>query len=394
VKKLSLLLLLLIVTGCSQNKVTDVKNNQKSNITPVSVLNLKALQTIETITPDLAKHKTVLIGEHHTQYADHLNQLAIIKNLHKVWQKDTSIGLEMIQQPYQSSLNDYIAGKIGEREMLKKVQWYDRWRYDFRLYRPIFLYAKANKIPLVALNIPKELTRKITKVGIKGLSTKERQQLPAFIDRSNANYIKRITSVFGKHTKTSSKGIEKFLDAQLAWDEGMAYAAAKYLKKNASMRMVILAGGGHIIKREGIPDRLDRQIHSRSAVVLNNTKEPPSTKLGDYLLFSPEIKLPPAGLIGIVMNDSKNGVVVKSLSFHGAASKAGLKAGDIIVAIDNQGIKTSSDVRIWALDKKPDMKAKIRFKRQNTLITKTVTLKKSLPLGSHNRQNLGAIHKK
>jgi len=360
----------------------------------ITSVNLKALQTIETITPDLAKHRTVFIGENHTQYADHLNQLAIIKNLHKVWQKDTSIGLEMIQQPYQVFLNDYIAGRIGEKEMLKKVQWYDRWRYDFRLYRPIFRYARASKIPLIALNIPKELTRKITKVGIKGLSRKERQQLPAFIDRSNTNYRKRITNVFGKHTKTSSKGIEKFLDAQLAWDEGMAYAAAKYLKKNPSKSMIILAGGGHIIKREGIPDRLDRQINSRSVVVLNNTEEPLSDKLGDYLLFSSEVKLSPAGLIGITMNDSKNGVVVKSLSFHGGASKAGLKAGDIIVAIDNQRIHTSSDVKIWALDKNPDMKAKIRFKRKNTLITKTITLKKSLPLSSHNGQDLGAIHKK
>ena len=105
---------------------------------------------------------------------------------------------------------------------------FDRWRYDFRLYHPIFSYTKTNKIPL-ALNIPKELTRKIAKIGIKGLSKKERQQLPPLIDRSNKNYTKCITGVFSKHSHTSNKDIAKFLDAQLAWDEGMEFAVAKYL---------------------------------------------------------------------------------------------------------------------------------------------------------------------
>jgi len=376
-------IVLMSLTACSTNNAINSPKNQKSTGNLTTVLNLKSLQSIGVITPQLAKHRTVFVGEQHTQYTDHLNQLAIIKNLHKHWKTNTSIGLEMIQQPYQSALDDYITGKISEREMLKGTEWYDRWRYDFRLYRPIFNYAKANNIPLVALNIPKELTRKITKVGIKALSKKERQQLPPLIDRSNKNYIKRISGVFSKHSHTSSKGIAKFLDAQLAWDEGMAFAAAKYLKKNSKKRMVIIAGSGHVINRSGIPNRLDRQIGSRSAVVLNTVGETPSATQGDFLLFSPEINLPKKGMMGILMAEEKNGVTVNSTVFHSAAAKAGVLKGDVIIMIDGQAIKSSTDVKIWGFDKKPGDTVKLKLKRKNKIIIKELTLKGKPRLNPH-----------
>ncbi|MCF6191351.1 MAG: ChaN family lipoprotein [Cocleimonas sp.] len=366
---------LMSITACSTNNAINSPTNQKNTSYSTTALNLKSLQSINAITPQLAKHRVVFVGEQHTQYSDHLNQLAIIKNLHKRWGENTSIGLEMIQQPYQSVLDDYITGRINEHEMLKNTQWFDRWRYDFRLYQPIFSYAKANNIPLVALNIPKELTQKITKVGIKGLSKKERQQLPAVIDRSSKAYTKRITSVFSKHSHTSSKGIAKFLDAQLAWDEGMAFAAAKYLKKNPVKRMVIIAGGGHVINRSGIPNRLDRQINSRSAVVLNNVGETPSATQGDFLLFSPEKKLPTKGMMGILMANGKNGVTVNSTVFHSTAAKAGVLKGDVIVAIDGQVIQSSADVKIWGFDKKPDDAVKLKLRRKNKIIFKELILK-------------------
>ncbi len=375
IKLFTLFVLLTSIAGCSTNKVSTPNYQQQEKARhAISALNLKTVQTLVSITAQLAKHRVVFVGEQHDQYSDHLNQLAIIKSLYKHWGKDTRIGLEMIQQPYQSYLDDYIAGHISEREMLQGVEWYERWRYDFRLYRPIFTYAKANNIPLLALNIPKELTKKITKVGIKGLNKTERQQLPKIIDRSDADYIKRVTNIFSKHSRTSSKGIEKFLDAQLAWDEGMAFSASKYLNKHPATRMIILAGGGHVINRSGIPNRLDQKIHLHSAVVLNNIHKVPSPKQGDYLLFSSETKLPPTGLMGIVMADSKKGVLVKSVTAHSAALKAGVLKGDVIIEIDGQKIKYSTDVKVWGLDKKPDEIAELKLLRNNKTLIKKLKL--------------------
>lgn len=401
VSRFSLLVLILLfsITGCSNNKKPvspaknskAVENNAKDNIT---ALRLNSLQSLDSIMPQLATHKAVLVGEIHTNYGDHLNQLAVIKGLHKKWGK-IAIGLEMIQQPFQSYLDDYIAGRIDEHAMLRGTEWFDRWRFDFRLYRPIFTYAKQNKIPLVALNVPKELTKRISKVGIKGLNKKERGQLPKTLDKSNPAYVKRLKNVFGGHSHTSSKNFDKFLEAQLAWDEGMAAQAAKFLQTHSGHRMVILAGGGHIINREGIPDRLERRINSKPAVVLNNINENPKPTQGDYLLFSTEAKLPPVGRLGIAMKDSSQGVVIGSLLHHGAASKAGLIKEDIIQRLDNVTIKSTTDVRLWALDKKPGDAITAIIKRKQQSKTFKIVLGKKVPsLKGFHMKNMKAIHGK
>ncbi|MEE9325667.1 MAG: ChaN family lipoprotein [Cocleimonas sp.] len=374
------ILVALGLNACSTNAVISKPNitSEQSSAHNVTAVDLSEIKSLQSFSAKLAKHRAVLVGESHTDYGNHLNQLAVIKSMHKHWGDNTSIGLEMIQQPYQSFLDNYIAGKISEHEMLRGTEWYDRWRFDFRLYRPIFDYAKENKIPLVALNIPKEVTKRISKKGLKGLTVEQRKLLPKVLDISNKDYKARIKDVFSMHSHTSSKGFEKFFESQLAWDEGMAFAAANYLNKYSAKRMVILAGGGHVINRQGIPDRLERHIHSKPAVVLNNINGVPSAKNGDYLLFSAEAKLPVAGKIGISMDNVANngGVIIASVSKHGAGSKAKLQKGDLIKKIGTTVIQNSTDVMLWALDKKPDYSTTFVIERKSKLMTLPLTLGK------------------
>ena len=381
---LLLFFFLVALSACSSLKTISPKNSAstKENAPQaITAIDLNAFKPLKQIMPKLATHKAVLVGEIHTRYGDHLNQLAVIKGLHKRWGK-MAIGLEMIQQPYQKALDDYVAGRINEHDMLRRTQWYDRWKYDFRLYRPIFRYAKQNNIPLVALNVPKEITRRITKVGINGLTAKERAQLPRTLDSSNPAYTARLKKVFSGHMKTSSKRFAQFMQAQLAWDEGMAEQAARFLQNRPAYKMVIIAGGGHLINREGIPDRLQRRIKSKPAVVLNNIDGTPSPTQGDFLLFSNDAKLPPSGKLGIAMNESKtrNGVIISLVQVHSAAAKAGLQKGDKIIRLGNMPIRASEDVLLWALDKKPGDSAMLVLKRKQQTLSKKITLRKARPM--------------
>ena len=419
-KLLSPLLLVILVglNACSQNPATSKPDNYSAiKFSPqskhdsehdkkISVLDLKAIQPLDSLSNKLGQYRVIFVGESHNDYGHHLNQLAIIKKTHQKWGGDLSIGLEMIQQPFQKGLDDYIAGSINERQMLRKVQWYKRWKYDFRLYRPIFDYAKANKIPLIALNIPHEVTKRVSKNGIKGLSQKDRVLLPKTLDRFNKDYEARLKSVYSMHShgvKNNSKAFENFYDAQLAWDEGMAFAASKYLKKHPKRKMVVIAGSGHVINREGIPDRLDRQLGQQmgkhSAVILSKSSvenmsskgEQPSSKNADYLLYSPDATLPPAGLFGITMGDTDKGVKVGTVIEKGAAAKAGIKVNDVIVALNNQTIKETSDVSLWRLDKMPDDKATVKILRNNKTLIKTLVLGKPM---NHGALDFSRIHKK
>lgn len=363
--------------------------NEKSTPAPenrvISVLDLQAVKGIEAIAPKLANYRAVLVGESHTSYGDHLNQLAIINSLNKQW-KGMAIGVEFVQQPFQQALDEYVACRLSEFDMLQKTQWYKRWKYDFRLYRPIFEFAREKKIPLIALNIPTELTKRISKVGLSGLTADERKQLPTTIDKSNSTYASHLKSIFNLHahaghTKQSTKkakkpdsGFERFYEAQLAWDEGMAATAAAYLLKHPTQKMVVLAGGGHMISRHGIPARLERRLLSKVAVVLNDAGEQPTAAKGDFLLLSPTATLPKAGLLGIVMRQEKKGVIISGLMPNGAAKKAGLKKGDVVVSIADSEVKEMSDVKLLLLDAEPDEKREVSVLRGNKKLQKTLIL--------------------
>ena len=81
------------------------------------------------------------------------NQLAIVKSLYEL-SPALAIGVEYLEQRFQPAVDDYIAGKIGEDEFLRRTQYFKEWGYDYRLYAPIFRFAREQKIPLRALNVP------------------------------------------------------------------------------------------------------------------------------------------------------------------------------------------------------------------------------------------------
>lgn len=152
----------------------------------------------------LRKKRVVYLGERHDRYAHHLAQLAVIEGL---YQSDPrlAIGMEMFQRPYQSALDDYIAGRIDEAQMLKQTQWYDRWQFDYRLYRPILQFAREKGIPVVALNLSKERVAEISEKGLQGVSKETRESLPREIVRGDREYLKRLKRVFDAHPGAGSR---------------------------------------------------------------------------------------------------------------------------------------------------------------------------------------------
>src|SRR5215475_11975143 len=105
---------------------------------------------IEPVVMDISAARAVFIGESHDRYDQHLSELEIIRRLHEQNPNRWAIGVEFIQRPFQADLDAYLAGKIDEREFLKRTEYFDRWGFDFRLYRPIFGFAREHHIPMVA----------------------------------------------------------------------------------------------------------------------------------------------------------------------------------------------------------------------------------------------------
>ena len=330
-------------------------------------LDLNAFSTLEEIIPELAKKRVVFIGEQHARYDHHLTQLEIIRRLHAL-HPQLAIGMEMFQQPFQAHLDDYVAGKIDEQTLLRSTEYYRRWRMDYRNYQPILRFAREHGLPVIALNVPTELTRKVADVGLDGLDEASRLQLPDDIGPTDEDYRQRLSEIFEQHPNDRKHSFEHFLEAQLLWDEGMAGRAAAYLRAHPDDYLVVLAGNQHVAWGSAIPQRLQRRTPVTMASVLNSWDGPIGPGLADYLLLPGERTLPPAGKLGVLLSDDEEQVTIDTCTEQGACAEAGLKAGDRITAIDEHTINDITDLHLALWDKRPGDSISIEVVRKRFLL--------------------------
>jgi len=352
-------LLVLGVTALLSAPVTFVLGETSAAAT--RVVKLQDLPALESILGQLAGKRVVYVGESHDRYDHHLNQLAVIERMHAA-SPDLAIGVEFFQQPFQPHLDAYIRREIDTTEMLARTEYFRRWQFDFRLYAPILAYARSHGIPVIALNVPTELTSKVGQNGLESLTAEERASLPKNIDRSDADYRARLERIFRQHAGSEKRDFDRFVDVQLLWDEGMAARAAEYLRANPSRRMVVLAGTGHLAYGAGIPSRLGRRVPVTSAIVLQGGGIELSPDIADFVLLSEERRLPPAGTLGVVL-EPVDGVHIAGFAEESAAQTAGLRRHDQIVAVDGRPVGSVADVKALLWDKSPGERVKVTVSR-------------------------------
>ncbi len=220
---------------------------------------------------DLAEADVVYVGESHTDKDHHLVQLRVIEYLHSRGRLH-AIGMEMFQRRFQSVLDAYTQARIGEKEMLERTEYKQRWGHDYALYRPILRYARKWRLPVIALNVEQEIRKRVSEGGVDALTEKERATLPAITPGPKAHraYLKQ--SYMGhleKDEQFDEKKFGRFYTVMCLWDAVMADSVVRWYHaapKNA--QMVVLAGTGHLRYRYGIPDRVRNRIGKSHKTVI------------------------------------------------------------------------------------------------------------------------------
>jgi uncharacterized iron-regulated protein len=253
---------------------------------------------VQAVLQDLSQADVVYLGETHDSAADHEAQLQIIQALHGQNPR-MAIALEMFQRPYQSVLDRYLAGEISAEELRQQSEFDQRWGFSWAYYEPILEFAQANGLPVIALNTPTEITRRVADKGLNGLLESDRQWIPpeSEIRTDNEEYRQMLQEVFvGVHHGHGNGGnFDNFFLAQVLWDETMAEGVADFVAANPDRQVVVLAGRGHIVYGYGIPDRVARRLagteFSQRSLLLHppedvvNAGVEDETAIADYFWF-------------------------------------------------------------------------------------------------------------
>ena len=119
----------------------------------------------ETMLADLARADAVFVGEQHDDPNTHRLELAIVEGLTRRG-APVVVALEMFERDVQESLDNYVAGTISEEQFLKESRPWPRYATD---YRPIIEFARANKLPIVASNVPRRVATDVGKTGLSAV---------------------------------------------------------------------------------------------------------------------------------------------------------------------------------------------------------------------------------
>ncbi|MBT5969139.1 MAG: PDZ domain-containing protein [Nitrospina sp.] len=323
-------------SGSPYLPLNDLKNGEILHLPTGLKVNFDQMQNA------ISSSRVIYIGETHDNIEAHRAQLEIIEDLAKRFPGKISVGMEMFRRSAQQNLNQWNKGELSSGQF--KNLFRKNWGNGYALYKSIFEFLNKNHIPLIGLKSSKK-----TEDIFRGNDQPGQNDLPK-IDFNDRYHRPFSMSIFGGH-----QAMEQPYRMLLLWEETMAQTVADFLKNpsNINSKLVILAGGFHVQYGFGIPKRAFRRVpHSYSIVLPTVTELPPELKdremdvkhvsiplySADYA-WKIQYKVLPENKVklGVLLENSENTVRIKSVSANSNAELAGLKDGDLLLAID--GIK-------------------------------------------------------
>jgi uncharacterized iron-regulated protein len=245
----------------------------------------KKAANLAEVVKNIERADVIFIGEIHYNVQHHKAQLDIVRSLHA--KKFTmAIGLEMFSPEDQQKLEDWTEGKLDEESFMPIYA--RNWSYGWQLYRDLFIFARDNHIPLIALNIPKSVISKVIKDGSPALQENEIPPKTSWsLNESQADYMRIISrQVFGNNPP--EKYVARLSEAQALRNSGMAWNIVKYRQKHEADKVVVLAGTWHAVKN-GVPDLLSAYGKLTYRVILPELTEfnleNATVREADYLIM-------------------------------------------------------------------------------------------------------------
>lgn len=232
----------------------------------------------------------VFLGESHNNPDHHKMQASVIEALVAAG-RDVVVGFEQFTRPVQDALNPWTLGWWDEATFIERADWKKQWGFDYALYRPIFEATKRNKLPMVALNVPRDWVRSVGRGGFDALTPEQKKELPAELYLGNTNHKAVFEALMGGHPMTGTQG-QNIYSGQVLWDEGMADTALKYLDaRTTSARtvMVVIAGSGHVMYGQGINYRIQRRTGEKfiTMTMIDGTESREVSRgLGDFVYMA------------------------------------------------------------------------------------------------------------
>ncbi|HAM49342.1 MAG TPA: hypothetical protein DCP92_01075 [Nitrospiraceae bacterium] len=177
--------------------------------------------------------------------------------------KQVIVALEAFPSSRQEILNQWIGGSLSEDDFERAYK--ETWNIPYEYYQGILEFARAQKIPLIAINADNAMIAGVAKYGLRVVSQDLLKEIK-FTDCSADAQYEEIVS------KTYHASQFPFLcNGQRLRDAVMAYNIANAMRTN-TYTVVVLAGVAHAMK-VAVPRMLQNHGHIGYTVLVPEAVE-------------------------------------------------------------------------------------------------------------------------
>ncbi len=264
-KGLIIAVTLLFLAGCASPPTHYISLDQQTSA------------DLEAVLKEIENEKVIFIGEIHGTTSIHLLQLEIIKYLHQRG-KQVAVALEAFPESKQEIFNRWIEGKLDEYAFERIYQ--ETWAIPYEYYKEILEYARAEHIPLVAINAENALIGAVSKCGLREISPDFLQEIKFTECATDARYKEIIDRTY------HAAELPFLCEGQRLRDAVMAFNIAHALRGN-NTTIVALVGATHAMKI-AVPRMLQRHSAASSTVLMPGTVRrmigrTPDKLIADYI---------------------------------------------------------------------------------------------------------------
>jgi len=263
---------------------TPPAENRAPTFTEWQILDAKAGRIVgfEDLMADLLTADVIYIGEEHSHRSHIEAALRILQGLVDRNRKP-ALGLEMFGWDGQAGLDHYLASPdMAPDQFLQEAHWKENWGGPYTDYAPLIDFARSHHLPVLALNPPKPLVRRVAKEGLlRALKDPEmlRWQMRGEVLSDDPAYREvMVSQLRACHSGLSEEAYQRMYEAAVFRDEGMAKTLSEHLSHRApdAGPVVSYTGGGHIQYRLPVPSRVLRRLNGavRQTTVYLTSYEP------------------------------------------------------------------------------------------------------------------------
>lgn len=207
----------------------------------------------------LQKYDVVFFGEFHDQGEIHAAEAELLQAMHKLQGDKLALSMEMFEADNQDKLDKFLADDLSEEDFLATSRPWPRYKTD---YAPLVNFAKEQKMPVLAANVPRFLAAHVAKNNgsVAGIEEQYLQFLPKHTYAPEGAYKDKFYAQMTSPEapmKMPPQRLAAVYAAQCLKDDKMAESIAAFSDAHKEMQILHINGCFHSDAHLGTVQKLE-----------------------------------------------------------------------------------------------------------------------------------------